>query len=428
MKRAACVFIRNSSGRILAVARRGTKDQWGLPGGKIDSDEGSDIAAARELQEETGLEVDPKDLTLLYENLDGHGYVCITYLAKADDIKKSGLLLSGDAGPARWITEEELMQGPFRQYNAAVVRAEKEGNKMAELKLTVLGAGSAFTKKSYQTNFLLSRNGKNMMIDCGSDARWSVDACGFAHKDIHAVYISHAHADHCGGVEWAAFCNHFDPSVEVKPKFFAEQQLVKSLWNNSLSGGLEGLEQIDARLDTYFDVCPVKRNSSFTWEGVKFEVVQSLHIAAKYSIVDSFGLMFTSPHSGKRIYFTSDVQFAPETAMKAYYREADLIVHDCETIYINDKPFRSGVHAHYEQLALLPPELKAKMMLCHYQDNVCDDPPPTAFPYWDMIPQDVQDTITHAYAQTNHNFADWTKKAEDDGFIGFLKKGDVIPL
>ena len=422
MKRAACAFVRNQSGRVLAVARRGTTDQWGLPGGKIDGDEAGRVSAARELKEETGLEVSYIDLEFLYENLDGHGYVCTTYLAKAEDIKKSGLILSGDAGPAAWITEEELLSGPFQQYNAAVLRAEKEGNKMAELKLTVLGSGSAFAKKNYQTNFLLSRNGRNLLFDCGGDIRWALDEQGLTHTDVHALYISHAHADHCGGVECAAFCSYFDPSVKDKPKFFAEQQLVKSLWNNTLSGGLEGIERIDARLDTYFDVCPVKRNSSFMWEGVKFELVQSLHISAKYSLVDSFGLMFTSPHSGKRIYLTSDVQFAPETSMKAYYSEADLIVHDCETMY------HSGVHAHYDQLKTLAPDLKAKMMLCHYQDNVCDDPQPSKFQYWNMIPQDVRDKIVHTYAQTNHNFADWTKKAEDDGFIGFMQKGDVIPL
>lgn len=422
MKRAACVFVRNVPGnRVLAVARRGTTDQWGLPGGKIDADEEPNIAAARELKEETGLDVDPANLELLYENLDDHGYVCVTFQAKPEDVR-GGLILTGDAGPAAWITENELLSGPFRRYNAGVLRAEKEGNTMAELKLTVLGAGSAFTQKNYQTNFLLSRNSKNMMIDCGGDARWSMGARGLTHRDVHAVYISHAHADHCGGVEWAAFCSYFDPGVEVKPKFFAEQALVKSLWNNTFSGGMEGIEQIDARLDTYFDVCPVMRNSFFMWEGVRFDLVQSLHIAAKYSIVDSFGLMFTSPHSGKRIYMTSDVQFAPETSMRAFYQEADLIIHDCETMY------KSGVHAHYDQLVTLPPELKKKMMLVHYQDNVCDDPHPSGFPYWNIIPRDVRNQIEDKYAAENHNFADWSKKAEADGFIGFLKEGDVIPL
>ncbi len=99
--------------------------------------------------------------------------------------------------------------------------------------------------------------------------------------------------------------------------------------------------------------------------------------------------MFTDPKYGKRIFITTDVQFAPETSMMAYYREADLIVHDCETMY------KSGVHAHYDSLRTLPPEIKKKMALTHFQDNVLDD------------------------------FDAWEKKAIDDGFIGFLHPGVI---
>jgi ribonuclease BN (tRNA processing enzyme) len=92
----------------------------------------------------------------------------------------------------------------------------------------------------------------------------------------------------------------------------------------------------------------------------------------------------------RKIYITTDVQFAPETSMKAYYREADVIIHDCETLY------KSGVHAHYDDLRTLAPEIKAKMMLLHYQDNVLDD--------WD----------------------NWQHRAlNEDGFRGFVKPGII---
>lgn len=41
---------------------------------------------------------------------------------------------------------------------------------------------------------------------------------------------------------------------------------------------------------------------------------------------------------------------------------ADVIYHDCET-----SPFKSGVHAHYNDLKTLPSATKAKMWLYHYQ-------------------------------------------------------------
>jgi ribonuclease BN (tRNA processing enzyme) len=269
------------------------------------------------------------------------------------------------------------------------------------------GTGSAFTMKGHQTNFLVKRNGKYLLIDCGSDIRWSLAKIGLSFKDIDAVYVSHAHADHIGGMEWLGFTRYFtrkgmiaggDPNPLPLPTLFCERGMVQPLWDHSLRGGMEGLEGIDATIDTYFNVHPVDKNSDFVWEGLTFDMVQSLHISAKYCIVDSFGLMFddidTAPEgllvTGPRVYITTDVQFAPETAMKAYYEESDVIIHDCETMY------KSGVHAHYDDLRTLKPEVKTKMRLIHYQDNVLED--------WDS----------------------WQSRAtKEDGFYGFLKPGVI---
>lgn len=265
-------------------------------------------------------------------------------------------------------------------------------------KIIALGTGSAFTMKNWQTNFIIERNDKRLLVDCGGDIRFSLRDQGLTFKDIDAIWISHSHADHISGLEFIAFTRYFTkkgmeqaglPNPLQLPTLYCERGMVKTLWDNSLRGGLEGLEGIDARLDTYFDVRPVDRNSFFEWEGLKFDIVQSLHVSAKYSILDSFGLMFTD-NNGKRIFIPTDCQFAPETSIKAYYKEANLIIHDCET-----SQFPSGVHAHYEQLKTLDPSIKSKMALVHFQDNVLDN--------WDQ----------------------WQEKAKSDGFIGFLKPGCI---
>jgi len=265
-------------------------------------------------------------------------------------------------------------------------------------KIIALGTGAAFSTKNWQTNFIINKNNKNLLVDCGSDIRWSLKDQELSYKDIDAVYVSHLHADHIGGLEYLGFTRYFTKSgMEATgaanplplSKLYCVRELIKGLWENSLRGGMECLEGIECNIDTYFDVVPVERNRSFVWEGLKFDVVQSVHISAKYCVVDSFGLMFTD-EDGKRIYLTTDTQFSPEASMKAYYKEADLIVHDCETMY------KSGVHAHYDFLKTLPDSIKAKMMLVHFQDNVIED--------WD----------------------NWNQKAKDDGFIGFVKPGSVF--
>lgn len=259
------------------------------------------------------------------------------------------------------------------------------------MNIVLLGTGSAFSLQNYQSNFLIQHNGKNLLVDAGGDIRFSLAGEGLTYKDIDGVYISHAHADHTGGCEYLGFCSHFDPTYEGKMKFFCEKTLVNEIWNHTLRGGMEGIEGQTADLDTYFDVWPIPRNQSFEWEGIVFDLVQTVHVSAKYMIVDSFGLMFDNPDTGERTYITTDCQFAPETSMKAYYSEADVIFHDCET------SFRSGVHSHYDDLRTLPEETKKKMFLYHFQDNVMDD--------WEI----------------------WQNKAHEDGFRGFCKKGMHYP-
>ncbi len=69
------------------------------------------------------------------------------------------------------------------------------------MKLTFLGSGSAFTMNNRQSNMILEDDGKILLIDCGTDIRHSLHQQDLSYKDIDAVYISHLHADHIGGME-----------------------------------------------------------------------------------------------------------------------------------------------------------------------------------------------------------------------------------
>lgn len=232
---------------------------------------------------------------------------------------------------------------------------------MDSFQIQFLGAGSAFTvgDDNYQSNVLITApSGKRLLLDCGSDARFSLHELGLKPTDIDAVYISHPHADHIGGLEWLAFSTCFLPN-RTKPKLQVSRMFVNDLWNKSLAGGLESIEGEMVDLDYYFEVKPVRANGAFVWEGIRFQLVQVVHIMNSFSIVPSFGLMFTL--NGQRIFFTSDTQFSPKQISK-FYQMSDLILHDCET-----SNHASGVHAHYRDLCTLPPEIKRKMWLYHYQ-------------------------------------------------------------
>lgn len=250
------------------------------------------------------------------------------------------------------------------------------------MKLIFLGSGSAFTLgENYQSNMLIeSGANKHLLIDCGSDARRAMHELGFSFRDINDVYISHLHSDHVGGLEWLAFNTKFQPNCS-QPVLHINEDLANDLWNKVLSGGLSSLKGIEAELSTYFDVDPIARNGSFVWEGVEFIIVKTKHVMNNLSLVPSYGLYIIGHH--RKIFITTDSQMDLEHFEK-YYKEADLIFQDCET-----SALKSGVHAHYTELVGLDPQIKSKMWLYHYQNGPLPD-------------------------------------AQNDGFLGFVKKGQAF--
>jgi len=235
------------------------------------------------------------------------------------------------------------------------------------MKLTFAGVGGAFApKEQYQTNaFFTNDRGKHLLIDCGSDARFSLAEAGVNLMDIHSVYITHLHSDHVGGLEWLGFLRFFTP--KKLPLLFAADGLIHELWYSTLRGGMESLQGKVATLNTYFNVNPVHPNGEFVWNRVVFKPVQTVHVVSGYKINYSYGLMIDlravveEDAPVKKIFYTGDTQFAPNQLMD-FYKEADLIFHDCET----SVGFKSGVHAHFDDLKELLVEIKKKMWLMHY--------------------------------------------------------------
>lgn len=236
------------------------------------------------------------------------------------------------------------------------------------MKLTFMGAGSAFTYDNFQSNMLLELpegdGVKRFMIDCGSDARHSLSTIGYGPGDINGVYVSHLHADHIGGLEWLALVTFFTPGVE-RPALFCNDELVEPLWS-CLRGGLQTMKERVATLDTFFNVRPVREGGVFEFAGTEFSLQRVEHFYNGPRLNPSFGIRWKTP-LGKEVFITTDATMQMDF-LSDVYNEADIIFNDCETA-----PFKSGVHAHYTELVTLPDEIREKMWLYHYQDGELPD-------------------------------------------------------
>jgi len=289
------------------------------------------------------------------------------------------------------------------------------------MKFTFLGTGSAFCMNNYQTNILVEDGKHKLLIDAGGDVRFALAELGYTYKDLDAIYITHGHADHIGGIEYVSFCSYFDPSKNKIP-LYCNKGLVDDLWNNALSFGLSSVQGKVVNLNDYFNLEQIDSNGYFNWGSGKFEIVQAVHIMNGYTIVPTFGLMITI--GKKKIYFTGDTQFNPHQ-IEDFYEEADIIIQDCETT-----KFCSRVHANYSELRTLKYETKRKMWLVHYQDLILSSK------YNDkkklksaanILGIDVE-KLKYRLSMETIISEKWEKKAKEDAFKGFVEKGQTIEI
>jgi 8-oxo-dGTP diphosphatase len=134
-----------SGGRVLLV-RRGReplKGHWSLPGGLIEIGESLHAGVAREVQEETGLLVEPVELIELLDRIHRDGervrfhYVIADYLCR---VKGGDLKAASDADAVRWVERTEWNSHSALVVDPVTVRVIEAGWQRAK----ALEAGGKF--------------------------------------------------------------------------------------------------------------------------------------------------------------------------------------------------------------------------------------------------------------------------------------------
>jgi 8-oxo-dGTP diphosphatase len=113
----------DQAGRFLAIRRR-DNSHWELPGGVLELDETPEQGVVREVLEETGVTVEPDQLTGVYKNMT-RGIIALVFRCHA---------VAGDTQPTpeasavAWLTAEEILTRMDEAYAVRLLDAISRGD------------------------------------------------------------------------------------------------------------------------------------------------------------------------------------------------------------------------------------------------------------------------------------------------------------
>lgn len=120
-------LIYNDAGQVLMIRTHKWSNLWGIPGGKTKWGESSEAALRRELNEETGLEIEQIRFVLVQDCIhskefyrDAH-FVLLNYTCRC--VGEPAVRLNDEAREFRWVTREQALGLPLNQPTRRLLQA-----------------------------------------------------------------------------------------------------------------------------------------------------------------------------------------------------------------------------------------------------------------------------------------------------------------
>lgn len=216
-------------------------------------------------------------------------------------------------------------------------------------RLMMLGVGHSEAIDHWNNNAMVESNGRRLLIDAGYTIKYALRDQGLTLADVDAIFITHAHADHCFGLERIGYECRF--RYGFKPLLYLPAGVYEELWEHTLKGVMGQVGEGQAELSDFFEVVLVG-DQVFDFEGVGIRPFQNRHTPGK----PSYGLILND-----RLLFSGDTRPIPEIVSQ---HAPGTILHDATLADWN--PVHSSVRELCENY---PAGIRKRMHLMSYEDS-----------------------------------------------------------